>query len=146
MRGEKKRGGENLPSITSIHGKMKREKETVRKRRGEGDPHLSSSAKDQIPLQLLDSSTALKEVVGLGGGRREVGSECRTEARIHPPATPTVVSGLQLNVYRSNSSSLSQQFGNVEKENEIMERRGKQPPPPPPTPPSRVQNGRVCLV
>lgn len=30
----KERGGENLPSITSIHGKMKREKETVRKRGG----------------------------------------------------------------------------------------------------------------
>lgn len=32
--GEKERGGENLPSITSIHGKMRREKETVRKRGG----------------------------------------------------------------------------------------------------------------
>lgn len=41
---ERKRGGENLPSITGIHGKMKRERD-CEKERG-GDPRLSSSAKD----------------------------------------------------------------------------------------------------
>lgn len=43
MRG---REGEKLPSITSVHGKNEERKDCEKERGREGDPCLSSSAKD----------------------------------------------------------------------------------------------------